>query len=149
MPTLIPRDEALRRIEAECGAPACLMCALVRGEAGPVYAIAEDATTLVMLPRYVRRWGQVMVIPKPHVTRFEEVEPDLWARTSRFAHQAARMIERVLRPRRCYVASIGSSAGELLQTSRHLHVHVIPVHAADDRPSEVFSWREGAYVGSP
>lgn len=149
MPTLIPRDEALRRIEAEGGAPQCLMCAIVRREVGAVHAIAEDDAMLVMLPRYVRRWGHVMVIPKPHVTRFDEVDPDLWARTNQLAHQAARMVERVMRPRRCYVASTGSSAGELTQTSRHLHVHVIPLYEADDKPSDIFSWSEGVYVGAP
>ena len=59
------------------------------------------------------------------------------------------MVERVMRPRRCYVASTGSSAGEMTQTSRHLHVHVIPLYEADDRPSDVFSWAEGVYVGTP
>lgn len=149
MPTLISRDEALRRIEAEGGAPECLMCAIVRREVGAVHAIAEDATMLVMLPRYVRRWGHVMVVPKPHVTSFAAVEPALWARANALAHQAARMVERVMRPRRCYVASTGSSAGEMTQTSRHLHVHVIPLYEADDRPSDVFSWSEGIYVGAP
>lgn len=149
MPTLIPRDEALRRIEAEGGAPECLMCAIVRREVGAVHAIVEDAELLVMLPRYVRRWGHVMVVPKPHVTSFAEVDAALWARTNQLAHQAARVVERVMRPRRCYVASTGSSAGELTQTSRHLHVHVIPLYEADDRPSDVFSWSGGVYVGTP
>src|SRR5687768_10399170 len=133
MPTLIPRDEALRRIEAEGGSPACLMCAIVRREVGAVHAVFEDAAMLVMLPRYVRRWGHVMVVPKPHVTSFGEVDPALWARANALAHQAARMVEQVMRPRRCYVASTGSSAGELTQTSRHLHVHVIPLYEPDDR----------------
>jgi diadenosine tetraphosphate (Ap4A) HIT family hydrolase len=149
MPTLIPRAEALRQIEAEGGTPECLMCAIVQREVGATYAIAEDATMLVMLPRYVRRWGHVMVVPKPHVTSFAEVDPALWARANQLAHQAARMVERVMRPRRCYVASTGSSAGEMTQTSRHLHVHVIPLYEADDRPSDVFSWTEGIYVGTP
>jgi diadenosine tetraphosphate (Ap4A) HIT family hydrolase len=149
MPTLISRDEALRRITRDAQTPACLMCAIVERKAGPVHVIHEDHELLVMLPGYVRRWGHVMVLPKPHVVDFDSVDPELWARTSRFAHQAARMVERVQRPRRCYLASTGSNSdiGELVQSSRHLHVHVIPIYESEDRPASVFSWSEGVYVG--
>jgi len=148
MPRLISRAEALAQIRRDAGEPRCLMCAIVARRAGPVHAIYEDEQQLVSLPRYVRRWGHVMVTPKAHVTSYAEVDPQLWARTSALAHQAARVVERVRRPRRCYMASTGSSGGELTQTSRHLHIHVIPIYAADDRPRAVFSWSEGVYVGS-
>lgn len=149
MPTLISRAEALRRIEEEGKKPACLMCAIVGRKVGEVHAVYEDEAMLVMLPRYVRRWGHVMVVPKPHVVDFAGASAELWARTSQLAHQTARMVERVMRPRRVYMASTGSSAGELTQTSMHLHVHVIPLYEADDKPSDIFSWNEGVYVGAP
>ena len=79
MPALIDRAEALRRIREECGDPACLMCALLEGRAGDVHVVHEDAAAMVMLPRYVRRWGHAMVIPRVHVTSFTAVDPDLWA----------------------------------------------------------------------
>ena len=149
MPTLIPRDEALRRIYAEGRAPACLMCAIVERRVGDVHAVFEDDDMLVMLPRYVRRWGQVMVTLKRHVCRFDEVDAARWTRASQLAHQAARMVERVMRPRRCYLASTGSSAGELLQSSQHHPLHVIPRHEPDDKPSEIFSWEAGVLVAEP
>lgn len=149
MPTLIARDEALRRIELEGGAPRCLMCAIAERKVGDVHVVHEDDAMLVMLPRYVRRWGHVMVTPRAHVTSFDGVDAALWTRASQLAHQAARAVERVMRPRRCYVASTGSSAGELTQTSQHLHIHVIPLYTPDDRPSDIFSWTEGVYVGEP
>lgn len=149
MPTLIPRDEALRRIIAEAGRPDCLMCAILERRVGPVYVVHEDEHTVVMLPRYVRRWGHVMVIPREHVVTFSGVDPEAWAHVTRTAHLAARMVERASQPLRCYLASVGSSAGELPQTSRHLHMHVIPLFAADDRPADVFSWAEGVLVGEP
>jgi diadenosine tetraphosphate (Ap4A) HIT family hydrolase len=58
----------------------------------------------------------------------------------------SRLVERVQKPRRVYVASTGSSAGEITQSSEHLHVHVIPLYEADDKPSSIFSWSEGVYV---
>lgn len=149
MPALIDRAEALRRIREECGDPPCLMCAILEGRAGAVYVVHEDAAATVMLPRYVRRWGHAMVIPKVHVTSFTAVDPELWATCSRLAHRAARMVEAVMQPRRCYLASTGSSAGELTNTSRHLHIHVIPLYTADDKPSDIFSWTQGVYVGDP
>jgi diadenosine tetraphosphate (Ap4A) HIT family hydrolase len=149
MPTLISREEALRRIVAEGGRPRCLMCAILERRVGEVHAIHEDDAVLVMLPRYVRRWGHAMVVPKVHVTTYDAVDPALWTRVSQYAHRTARMVERVARPLRCYMTSTGSTAGELVQTSQHLHIHVIPLHAPDDRPSDVFSWEGGVYVGEP
>lgn len=147
MPERISRAEALARIALEGGRPDCLMCAIRDRAVGPVHAIHEDADTLVMLPRYVTRWGQLMVLPKPHATRFVDVDPALWARVNTLAHRAARVAERVARPHRVYVASTGSGA-ELTQSSRHLHVHVVPLHDPDDKPSSIFSWQEGVLVGS-
>ena len=149
MPELITREEALARIVEEGGRPACLMCAVRDRLVGDVHAVFEDAELLVLLPRYVRRWGHLMVLPKPHVTSFSEVDPRLWARANALAHRCAAVIERVRAPRRVYVASTGSSAGELTQSSMHLHIHVVPLYEPDDKPSSIFSWREGVLVGAP
>ncbi|HFE46048.1 MAG TPA: HIT family protein [Nannocystis exedens] len=149
MPTLISRDQALQQIRAEGGQPSCLMCSIIDRQVGPVYAIHEDTSSLVMLPRYVRRWGHVMIVPKKHITNFTAASAPLWAETSALAHRSAQMVEAVMKPRRCYMASTGSSAGELTQTSRHLHVHIIPLYTADDKPSDIFSWSAGVYVGEP
>jgi diadenosine tetraphosphate (Ap4A) HIT family hydrolase len=149
MPHLITRAEALARIRAEGGDPPCLMCAIRDGRVGPRYTIAEDDEALVLLPRYVRRWGHVLVMPRVHVTTYTAVDRGLWARVGALAHRAACVVERVMAPRRCYVASTGSSAGELTQSSAHLHVHVIPLYSPEDRPADVFSWADGIYVGEP
>ena len=146
MPTLIPRAEALARIRAEGGEPACLMCAIRDRKVGATHVVYEDDEQLVSLPRYVRRWGQITITPKLHVTSFAEVDDRVWARSNALALQAARIVEEVMKPRRCYVASTGSSAGELTQTSMHLHIHVIPLYVADDKPADIFSWSEGVYV---
>jgi diadenosine tetraphosphate (Ap4A) HIT family hydrolase len=146
VPDLIPRAEALERIARERGDAACLMCAICHRAAGPVHVLHETEAQLVMLPRYVRRWGQIMVIPKRHTTSFDDVDDAVWSETNALALRAARTIERVLAPRRCYLASTGSSAGELTQSSTHLHVHVIPLYEPDDRPADIFSWAAGVFV---
>lgn len=146
VPQLISRADALDRIRAEGGKPECLMCAVRDREVGDVHAIFEDDEILVMLPRYVRRWGHIMVMPKAHVTAFSEVDRELWARVNALSHHAAHLIERLRSPRRVYVASTGSSAGELTQSSEHLHVHAVPLYELDDKPSAIFSWQGGVYV---
>lgn len=146
MPRLISREEALSRIQAEVGDGACLMCALRDDRAGDRWVVADEDDMLVVLPRYVRRWGQVLVLPKPHVTSFNEIDEAMWLRACSFARRAARAVEAELRPRRCYLASTGSAAGEITQSSMHLHIHVIPLYQPDDRPADIFSWSEGVYV---
>jgi diadenosine tetraphosphate (Ap4A) HIT family hydrolase len=146
MPTLITRAEALDRIRAEGNAPPCLMCAILAGRVGDHHVVAEDAELVLSLPRYVRRWGHAIVTPRQHLTRYRDVPPYLWARASLWAQRAAHMIEDLQAPRRVYVTSTGSSAGELLQSSMHVHIHVVPVYDADDRPADIFSWQEGVYV---
>ena len=146
MPTLIPRSEALARIRTEGGDPECLMCAIAKGRVGPLHAVHEDDDVIVFLPRYVRCWGHLCIMPREHVTSYGAASIRLWAEVSIVGHRVARMVEALERPRRCYLASTGSSAGELTQSSRHLHLHVIPVHDSEDRPATVFSWQEGVYV---
>jgi histidine triad (HIT) family protein len=146
MPQLITREEALARIRAEGQSPPCLMCAVRDRLVGPTYAVYEDDEILVLLPRYVRRWGHVVVMPRAHVTTYTGVAPALWARINTEALRAARMLEAIRAPLRIYITSTGSSAGELTQTSMHLHVHVIPLYDNEDRPADVFSWQAGVYV---
>ena len=146
MPTLITRDEALARIRAEGGAPSCLMCAIRDRGVGATHAVFEDDEILVFLPRYVRRWGHVVVMPRAHVVTYAGVSPELWGRMNTEALRAARMLERICSPLRIYITSTGSSAGELTQTSMHLHIHVIPLHDNLDRPADVFSWQAGVLV---
>ena len=149
MPTLISREEALSRIVAEGSRPECLMCATLARRVGALHTVHEDERLVVMLPRYVRCWGHVLVVPRAHVTAFSEIDEATWAAVYRVAHRAARMVEALRDPRRVYVTSTGSATRELVQTSRHTHVHVIPVYSEDDRPADVFSWAEGVYVGEP
>ncbi|MDP3275770.1 MAG: HIT family protein [Deltaproteobacteria bacterium] len=146
MPTLIPRDQALARIVAEGGRPPCLMCAILDEKVGATYKVAEDEHCLVMLPRYVRTWGHVMVVPRAHVTRFSELSATLWAHVNQLTLRAAKMVESLRAPKRVYISSTGSATSELIQTSRHIHVHVLPVYYEEDRPADLFSWSPGVYV---
>ena len=148
MPMLISREEVIRRIREEGGDPPCLMCAIAARGVGDLHVVFEDAEVLAFLPRYVRRWGEVCVMPKRHVTSFTELDMATWLHTQALVWRTARVIERVLRPRRCYVAMTGSAAGELTQSSEHLHAHVLPIVDANDRPARALSWEDGVLVAT-
>lgn len=54
--------------------------------------------------------------------------------------------ERALRSARCYVASLGAASDDLPMTSPHLHLHVIPIYKAEDKPSAVLTWDRGVTI---
>lgn len=148
MPKLISREEALAQIRAERGGEPCLMCGIGARRIGAVHVLHEDDDFLVFLPRYVRRWGQICVMPHAHVRSFGEMTPLSFGAMSALGHRVAMTLERAQRPKRVYLASTGSSAGELVNSSEHMHLHAIPLYMPDDKPSDIFSWRAGVWVGS-
>jgi len=143
---LIDREEAKARIEVERAGAPCLICALRDGRAGPTYALARAERAVVILTRYALREGHLLVLAREHVTTFTELDLETWEEMSRLAFRAARALERALSPLRCFVASLGAPRPDLLMSSPHHHLHVVPIYAADDKPSAVLCWDRGVLV---
>ena len=114
MITLIERGEALARIQGEGGGSGCLLCALLAGRLGHVWTLHHDERVVVLLPRYVTRWGHLLLVLRPHITNVVQADPDDWLHLCALARRAAAAADQVVRPRRGYLASTGSSGGELL-----------------------------------
>jgi diadenosine tetraphosphate (Ap4A) HIT family hydrolase len=148
MPTLISREDVIRCIHEEGGSPPCLMCAIAAGRVGDLHVVFEDDEALVFLPRYVRRWGELCVMPKAHVTSFSALDEETWLHLQVLVRRSARVVERLMQPRRCYVTMTGSAAGELTQSSEHLHTHILPIIDANDRPAKALSWEGGVLVAT-
>lgn len=145
MPYLMTRQQALSRVTEERGA-GCLICELVeRAEAAPIRLLHRDRVVTVVLSRYPRQWGHVLVLLNRHCTNFTELDAREWQSVSVHSLHAARAIESSLRPSRCYVASLGSARMDLPMTSPHLHVHAVPIYDPDDKPTSIFSWERGVY----
>jgi diadenosine tetraphosphate (Ap4A) HIT family hydrolase len=123
------------------------MCALLSGDAGPVFTLVEDSAHVAMLSRYALRPGHAIVVPRQHATTFSELSSACWIDVSRVAHRVACAIERTLAPARCYVASLGTASDDVLISTPHLHLHVIPVDDPSLRPHQVLTWANGVYVG--
>ena len=144
MPARLPREEAIARIHAERDPrEPCLVCALRDGVAGPRYVLAETKHTVTVLTRYPVRWGHALVLLREHATTFTSVNREAWSELADESRRIARGVERALSPKRCYVASLGSVDDSLPMTSSHLHMHVIPIYDASDRPGTVLRWNDG------
>ena len=144
-PRLITKAEASERL-AEEHREGCIVCALRDGRAGPRYALDATPRTTVLLSRYPRRWGHVLVLVNAHVTSFTEVSTEAWLEASAQSLRAARAVERALAPVRCYVASLGTAKSEIAMSSPHLHLHVVPTYDEADRPKTVFDAERGLYA---
>ena len=140
----IDKQTAQARLAAQLSAGECGMCALVRGRIGDARdVIAEAPEARVVLSQYPIRWGHLLVIARAHVTSFSAIADADYDVMMRLARDAARRIERVLRPARVFVASLGCAHEGLPATSPHLHVHVVPVMSPDARPRDVLTWENG------
>ncbi|MCP4744513.1 MAG: HIT domain-containing protein, partial [Actinomycetales bacterium] len=96
-----------------------------------------------------RGWGHLLVIPSHHVTSFGAVDADVWSEACELARIAARTVETVLRPARCYVASLGTAAADIPMSSPHLHLHVLPVKDPTVSPARMLSWDDGVLTATP
>jgi diadenosine tetraphosphate (Ap4A) HIT family hydrolase len=126
-----------------------LLCAILGGRAGAHYIVYEDETLVVSLPRYVTRWGHIMVTPRAHVVRVADVSRATWLAMSEATHRAAGVVEALHAPHRVYVVSTGTRGEGLVHTCEHVHMHVVPVYEPADKPSDVLTWEHGVFVAEP
>ena len=124
------------------------MCALVAGRIGdPRDVVLEMPHARAVLTQYPVRWGHVLVVARRHVTSFTAIDDAAHDAMMRLARDAARRLERAMRPARVFVASLGCAHEGLVATSPHLHVHVVPVMDPDARPRDVLTWENGIDEG--
>ena len=150
--TLITKAEALERLTVfrdELGATGdddCVMCALAQGRGRPEPLI-ETARAVVVLDRFARRYGHLLVIAREHVEGTRAVTWELFHELARLTFEARRALDRALEPVQIYSATLGAVV-PLPMSFGHLHTHVIPVHEADARarPARVLTWEEGVTV---
>jgi diadenosine tetraphosphate (Ap4A) HIT family hydrolase len=121
---------------------ACGMCEAA--QAAPI-AISEHA--VAVLDRYAARPGHVLVVLRRHTERIERLAWPEYEALHQLAWRVAGALDRVLAPRRVYIAALGSV--EPLATSfPHVHLHIVPLADGGeaDRPASVLTWENGMYV---
>jgi diadenosine tetraphosphate (Ap4A) HIT family hydrolase len=145
MPHLVPKSTALNELEQTGFTPErCLICRLVKET---TLTIFEDEYTIVFLSEYPRFWGHTIVSLKRHVERFSDLNEIEYGYLFENARKAAITIEKALNPVRTYVASIGAAENKI-NTCPHIHVNVLPIYEKDVKPSQVFTWENGVYMGT-
>lgn len=121
----------------------CLFCRILAGDTA-ASVVHEDDQALVMLDLYPVRPGHVLIIPKQHVARVEELS------AAQLGH-LVNLAQRLIRAERAVADSTGGSAPKghnLLindgvaagQHVPHLHLHVIPREGPGDRPALALAW---------
>lgn len=108
----------------------CLFCKIAAGDL-PCHTLYEDDQILAFLDLHPIRPGHALVIPKTHVTWFEDLPEDLATRITRCAQQLARAMK----------AEYGVERVSLFYTGIHVahaHAHVVPMHHIHDVSSAAY-----------
>jgi histidine triad (HIT) family protein len=108
--------------------PSCVFCRIAKGEI-PSLKIFEDAVSLAFLDIGPLSEGHVLIIPKEHFARLEEMAPEEVAAITRHLPRLARAV----------LAATGANAYNVLQNNGkaaqqsvgHVHFHIIPRKEGD------------------
>jgi len=142
--SIITRDEALQQLDDTD----CVVCDVLGGAFGEPLIVARATGCVAVLPRFAVRRGHAMVALTRHVEHISELSEDEWLTACGLARRIAIALEALMRPLRCYVASLGTARGGLPMTSPHVHLHVVPLYDRQDKPSDVFTWERGVHVAT-
>jgi ATP adenylyltransferase len=102
----------------------CIFCVLGDDRRADLVLAADDAT-VVMLNLYPYNSGHLLVAPRRHVARLDDLDAAQYARLMEGVRASAGVLERVLAPQGLNVGiNLGRSAGAGI--AEHLHWHVVP-----------------------
>ena len=106
----------------------CVFCKIIRGEL-PAVKVYEDEYVIAFLDIKPINPGHTLIVPKRHVERLEELEPD---EAQALIYAAARLAPAIVRAVGAegynIIVNIGSAAGQEIP---HLHLHVVPRFTGD------------------
>ena len=101
-----------------------LFTRIINGEL-PSYKIAENDKFFAFLDIMPLRPGHTLVIPKPEVDKFFDMDDEYLAELLVFAKPIAKAIEKAFDCNRCGLSVIGIEVP-------HAHLHLIPINTAND-----------------
>lgn len=106
----------------------CTFCDLIHG-AGEVSICYEDADAIAFMDIQPVNAGHVLVVPRRHYERFDDLPPELAMHLFKVATKLVPAVKKVANAEGMnVVVNSGSAAG---QDEPHYHVHVIPRCAGD------------------
>lgn len=106
----------------------CIFCKIVAGEI-PSIKVYEDSAVLAFMDIGPISDGHTLVIPKEHIEKVHQCDPELMAQVSRAVVKIANAVSKAI-PSDGYniLCNNGRSAGQLVD---HVHFHIIPRNAND------------------
>jgi histidine triad (HIT) family protein len=107
----------------------CIFCAIVRHEA-EASLVYQDETVIAFMDRYPCTPGHLLVVPRRHVVRLEDLDAATGGHVWAVANDLARTLRRsAFRPEGMnLVLYDGEASG---QTVFHVHLHVVPRYTGD------------------
>lgn len=106
--------------------PACIFCAIVRGEL-PAHVVLDDDVAMAFLDVRPLFHGHVLVVPRAHVATLPDLDRDLVGPFFERVQAIARAV-----PIACEAdGSFVATNNVVSQSVPHLHVHVVPRRRKD------------------
>ncbi|HLA83263.1 MAG TPA: HIT domain-containing protein [Thermoguttaceae bacterium] len=126
---LRPGDVALNLLDG--ADPGCFLCQAAVDEASTGrYVIQRGEHTVTILNRFPYNNGHLLVAPKAHVGRLDQLDPATELELTRTIARMVKAVECVLRPDGFNIGlNLGTAAGAGVPD--HLHWHIVPRWNAD------------------
>jgi histidine triad (HIT) family protein len=113
----------------------CLFCGIIHDEI-PSYKIYEDELFLVILDRFPKCLGHMLIMPKKHALGLFDLPEETASALIPLAQKLAAKMHEVLRFKGLnLLQNNGDAAG---QQVKHFHLHLIPRYDSDDM---AIQWR--------
>lgn len=116
----------------------CTFCRIVTHE--PAEHVHADDHTVAFLDRRPLFHGHLLVVPREHVLRLDDLDPDLLRPLFVTVQQAIRTLAHELDAPGAFVANNNTVS----QSEPHLHVHVVPRRPKDGLKG--FFWPRTTYA---
>jgi len=108
--------------------PSCIFCKIVAGQI-PCHKVFEDPDTLAFLDIGPLAEGHLLVIPKEHYGRLDQMPPELAGRVMAHLPRLSRIVSQVTGQQGFNILQNNDMvAGQLVP---HVHFHIIPRRAGD------------------
>jgi ATP adenylyltransferase len=106
--------------------PTCFLCqAIPDGDDRARYIVERGEHTITLLNRYPYNNGHLLVAPRRHVARLDELGEDAERELSKTLTKTVNLLEKVMQPQGFNVGlNLGRAAGA--GVPGHLHWHIVP-----------------------
>lgn len=101
----------------------CIFCKIIKNRI-PAHKVYEDKYTLAFLDIAPVNPGHILVIPKEHVVKFEDLDEVLLDAVMDTVQKLAKSLKKALGVNSYnLIVNNGSEAGQIID---HFHVHIVP-----------------------